>query len=153
MWMGVLERKNQKEIRRTKLNRTIIDVLAVSGFVAATAVAPQVVAALGFAAHAALAPRYTYRSKNVLTRMIQKGYAIIEKRGGTSFVLLTEKGERFALIMKEGKTVLKKRRKWDGKWRIVMYDLREPAKTLRARVRELLHSFGFVLLQKSVWVS
>jgi hypothetical protein len=152
MWMGVLERKNQKSIRNTKLNRAVVDALAITGFVAAAAVAPQVVAALGFATSATLSSRYRYRVKNVLTRMIRKGYVEIDRERGKSRVRLTKKGRAFALLMKGGGVVPKRPRTWDGKWRIVMYDFYEPAKTLRARIRGLLRDVGFVPLQKSVWV-
>jgi len=42
-------------------------------------------------------------------------------------------------------------RKWDGRWRIVFFDLAEDK--LRARLRRALHSLRFGCLQKSVWVS
>lgn len=43
--------------------------------------------------------------------------------------------------------------KWDGQWRIIMFDLRLDQNTERQRLRRYLHSRGFGFLQKSVWVT
>ena len=146
--MEGLEKRNAKRIRRTKINQAVIATIGITGVLAVGLVAPNVLGALG---KLGLLPRFRYQVKTVLSRMIAGGYVELEKRGGKSVVHLTEKGRRFALLAQEGKIAPKKKR-WDGKWRIVMYDLKEPAKTLRARVREALKNFGFVMLQKSVWV-
>lgn len=42
--------------------------------------------------------------------------------------------------------------KWDGLWRLVVYDISEGEKNLRARLRTKLRRLGFIFVQKSVWV-
>lgn len=42
--------------------------------------------------------------------------------------------------------------RWDGKWRILMFDIREQRRGVRTRLRKLLKGSGFVRLQDSVWV-
>ena len=42
--------------------------------------------------------------------------------------------------------------RWDGKWRILMFDIREKRRRVRNRLRTLLQGAGFVHLQDSVWV-
>jgi len=42
--------------------------------------------------------------------------------------------------------------RWDGKWRIVMFDIWETRKAERDRLREVLLRMGFVKLQASVWI-
>lgn len=44
-------------------------------------------------------------------------------------------------------------RKWDRKWRIVIFDIAETAKVVRESLRLKLKELGFGMLQKSVWVS
>ncbi len=44
-------------------------------------------------------------------------------------------------------------RGWDGRWRIVAFDIPESAKALRTRLRRRLHEFRFGWLQNSVWIS
>lgn len=41
---------------------------------------------------------------------------------------------------------------WDGKWRILLFDIRERRKKVRAQLRLLLQGAGFVRLQDSAWV-
>ncbi len=46
-----------------------------------------------------------------------------------------------------------KKEKWDGKWRIVIFDIPEANKRVRQVLRETLKVLEFWPLQKSVWVS
>jgi phenylacetic acid degradation operon negative regulatory protein len=44
-------------------------------------------------------------------------------------------------------------RRWDGKWRIVLFDVPQNRATERARLRRTLAARGFGYLQNSVWIS
>jgi DNA-binding transcriptional regulator PaaX len=67
-------------------------------------------------------------------------------------VSITHKGLR--LLDRTAATVRAKlqNRKWDGKWRMVTFDIPEEFKEQRDRVREILKRAGFVKLQQSVWI-
>ncbi len=41
---------------------------------------------------------------------------------------------------------------WDGRWRMVMYDIPEDKKTAREHIRRLVKQLGFVQLQRSIWI-
>ncbi|MEK7101834.1 MAG: CRISPR-associated endonuclease Cas2, partial [Patescibacteria group bacterium] len=41
---------------------------------------------------------------------------------------------------------------WDGKWRVVIFDIREKRRRIRQKLRILLAGAGMVRLQDSVWV-
>lgn len=43
--------------------------------------------------------------------------------------------------------------KWDGRWRIVMFDIPEKMRLARDVLRDKLKDLGFKQVQKSVWVS
>jgi len=43
-------------------------------------------------------------------------------------------------------------RAWDGRWRIVAFDIPESATALRTRLRRRLHEYRFGWLQNSVWI-
>ena len=47
----------------------------------------------------------------------------------------------------------KKDKKWDGKWRIVIFDIPEEKKKMRNFFRKKLYELGFRILQESVWIS
>jgi hypothetical protein len=41
---------------------------------------------------------------------------------------------------------------WDGKWRIVIFDIPQNLAPLRGEIRSILKRAGFYMLQQSVWV-
>lgn len=43
--------------------------------------------------------------------------------------------------------------KWDGNWRVLIFDIPEKAKRLRDDLRAIIAILGFKQLQKSVWIS
>ena len=44
-------------------------------------------------------------------------------------------------------------RPWDGRWRLVLFDIPEHTRGLRLKLRRRLHDLGFGYLQDSVWIS
>src|SRR3989344_252826 len=42
--------------------------------------------------------------------------------------------------------------KWDGKWRVVIFDVWENTRYKRNLLRNEIKDFGFVQLQRSVWI-
>ena len=81
-------------------------------------------------------------------RLEEKGFITIKN----GLVHLTEKGETaLARYTLEEKTHMRPKR-WDKKWRVIIFDINEKRKRIRESVRRMLLSFGFVRLQDSVWV-
>lgn len=46
-----------------------------------------------------------------------------------------------------------RKKKWDGKWRVVVFDIPEKERRLRAYLRQKLLELGFGMMQESVWIS
>jgi len=44
-------------------------------------------------------------------------------------------------------------RRWDGRWRLVLFDVPESRRSTRDKLRKYLHRHGFGFLQNSVWVT
>ena len=65
---------------------------------------------------------------------------------------LTKEGKEKALTLKLEKIKIKDSKRWDGKWRIVIFDIPEDIKRKREIIRYLLKRIGFRELQKSVFV-
>lgn len=72
--------------------------------------------------------------------------------GKTSKVVLTEKGKRRVLSFKVEEMTIPKPARWDGKWRLVFYDVPKSGDKVRDYFRSYLKSFGFYPWQKSVYV-
>jgi len=78
--------------------------------------------------------------------------AVQKNNNGTQKLILTERGERWALSYDMENMVIPTPSKWDKKWRIVMFDIPEKRNRDRSILRIQLHSMGFCELQKSVFV-
>lgn len=75
-----------------------------------------------------------------------------EKEDGSIEIVLTEKGKKLALKFSFDEMSIKKPVSWDGKWRIVLYDIPEKKKKAREAFRKKIKELGFYELQKSVFV-
>ena len=95
--------------------------------------------------------RSSYYVYNATHRLEKNGLLCLDKKGDAASVRLTEKGRReLAQYAAESETLQPK--KWDGKWRLVIFDIKETKKGKRDRIRRNLARFGFEKLQNSIWV-
>ena len=74
-----------------------------------------------------------------------------EHKDGSITLTLTDEGRKYALRYHLETLSVKRPKKWDGKWRVVMYDIPEGMRRLRGELRHVLRSLGFVEVQKSVF--
>ncbi len=75
----------------------------------------------------------------------------VGKDGATQLVL-TELGKKYALRYKIDEIVIQVPSRWDGKWRIVLFDIPERYKKAREALRSKLRELKFIQFQKSAWV-
>ncbi|MDD2764363.1 MAG: PaaX family transcriptional regulator C-terminal domain-containing protein [Opitutaceae bacterium] len=66
-------------------------------------------------------------------------------------IRLTAAGRRAALGGRDPEACW--RRPWDGRWRLVLFDVPETQRALRQRLRQKLRALGFGYLQNSAWIS
>lgn len=74
-----------------------------------------------------------------------------QEQDGSLTLLLTEKGKMRALTYKFEDMKISKG-SWDGRWRIVVFDVPEDIRRGRDALRIKLRALGFYELQKSVFV-
>ncbi len=70
---------------------------------------------------------------------------------GDRLYRLTQAGQRHALGGRNPEVQWKRR--WDGRWRLVIFDVPENRRNMRDKLRTYLHMQGFGFLQNSVWVT
>ena len=140
----------RKKRQKRNLRNAALLAIGTAGFIAVAAIAPNMFQILGRTG--ALA-RLKYRNQGVLARLKQKGEIEFEERDGKKFVRLTERGEE-ALAFGQQKLQLanRKPRKWDRRYRLVMFDVPEKRKKIRERLRFEMQEVGFLHLQDSAWV-
>lgn len=89
----------------------------------------------------------------ILERLkLRHAIEMVKHGGGINAVQLTNSGKAFSLShqFKNMKLALKK--KWDGKWRFVLFDIPESKKKTRDALRRKLKHLGFLEFQKSVFI-
>lgn len=83
-----------------------------------------------------------------LRRLRHKG--LVEYVDGTQVLIkLTDEGKTQAIWEK----LIHLSGVWDGKWRIVAFDIPQTQTLIRNLFRRRLKEFGFTQLQKSIWIS
>lgn len=81
------------------------------------------------------------------------GYVeVIQRSDGAMVAELTEKGRSRATRFPLDDLKLSKPERWDGKWRIVIFDIAEERRKTRNALRWRLKNLGFCELQRSVFV-
>lgn len=83
----------------------------------------------------------------------QKFVTTYENADGSTTVKITQKGMTRALTYQLDTLELKKPKRWDGKWRVVIFDVPEKHRRLRDVFRMRLGQLGLYQLQESVYVS
>ena len=144
--MGKVEKTAREVARRDTLRYALLSVIQIAGLVSVAVVVPNALSAmvkLGIVPH----PRQMELLRRSSSRLVLKGF-LAWKDGK---LRLTPKGER-EIRRLEVRVARPTPRKWDGKWRILMFDIPEYRKALRQKIRTMLRTIGFIRLQDSVWV-
>ena len=89
-----------------------------------------------------------YYVKRTLKRLKRQG--LIEQQG--KIYLLTNRGKRWLLKYTLEDLAIPIPRGWDGKWRLVIYDVARHKAALRNIFRTTLRRLGFYNVQESVWL-
>jgi CRISPR-associated endonuclease Cas2 len=76
----------------------------------------------------------------------------IKYRGNQMYFSLTDEGKKKAGRYKIDELEIKKQKKWDKKWRVLIFDIQDIHKAKREALRGKLKELGLFQLQKSVWV-
>jgi len=97
-------------------------------------------------------PRLKRRVSQKYSELVSQGiFRRIATQDG-SRIELTEKGIKIAEELSQREEVRPvQQKKWDQKWRIIMFDVWERRRRVRDELRETLKEIGFVKVQDSAW--
>jgi DNA-binding transcriptional regulator PaaX len=145
--MGKLERQVKKKRQRVNLKKIILGSVALAGILSIGMVAPN---ALGALAKLGILPHGRQKETilNSRTRLIRQGFLKYENGALT----LTAKGEAALRRLELCEYRMKKPKRWDGLWRVLIFDIPEKRRKLRDQVRRMLSAMGFMRVQDSVWL-
>ncbi|MDP2648443.1 MAG: CRISPR-associated endonuclease Cas2 [Patescibacteria group bacterium] len=148
--MGKLEKTAKARRKKENIQNAVLSVIGVAGVLATVAIAPGVFRALP---HIMGKQRYKlkFQTKTAVGRLLVKGYVRKNARG---MLEITETGRRHLALGQARTTVpARAKRRWDHRYRLVMFDIPQRRKYTRDRLRGLMRDFGFLRLQDSVWIS
>src|SRR3972149_4875558 len=93
------------------------------------------------------ANRFSHNLYYLKKQKLIKSFVINKER----YIELTPKGKKRARFYFIKKAKIKHKKKWDRKWRVVIFDIREDKRTKRDCIRKWLKNLGIIELQKSVY--
>ena len=150
--MGMVEAGARKKRLYTNVQQALLTTVALTGVVLVATIAPNAPAALmKLPSFKRAQLRYQYRT--ALGRLAAQGNIVFEKRDGKQYVRITETGRKVLEFEQEkAKLANTKKRRWNGRWRVIIFDIPERRRQTRDRLRITMQEVGFVRLQDSVWV-
>ena len=141
-------KKSKKTLEKYPLAKDVLIITAGLGIVSLALLMPPLAIIVGKEAKRAEKDNFMKR----LGRLKQQKFVeIIDKPEGP-IVKITENGVKKALQYKLETMALKKPKKWDGLWRMVVFDVPEEKKRARDSFRRYLNNLGFHSLNQSVFV-
>lgn len=90
--------------------------------------------------------------KRSLRTLIDKELVEFKEKNGKKYLAITHKGCAYLRRKRGLGYEVKKPKRWDGKWRGGIFDIKESRRADRDRLREELENIGFYRLQNSVWL-
>lgn len=140
-----------KEVSR-EVARVILVLLATGALLTTALMAPNALQALKLLPKPARDDIPAWRVRWTLRRLRSRGMVTWQESGGAVKIVLTEKGRRRALQYRAEELRLPRKGRWDGKWRLVFFDIPNSRKTARDALRQRLQELGMYRMQESVFV-
>ena len=148
--------RQEKEVRKRKqkenIEEIILSLVSIAGLLTFAVVAPNAVQILD---KLGVLKKLSSRKSSVTrtrSRLIQEGLVTIEVTNKGKFLRITEKGKKRLDHWRLSKYKFHIPKKWDKKYRVVIFDVKEGRKSTRDKIRRTLQNVGFYRLQDSVWV-
>ncbi len=92
------------------------------------------------------------KSINAFSYLRRRGLIETQREGYDVRIALTKEGKKQAGKYQIDDLEIEKPKKWDKKWRVVIFDIPNASRMIRDIFRRKLKEFGFYPLQQSVWI-
>jgi DNA-binding transcriptional regulator PaaX len=93
------------------------------------------------------------RFRRSLTGLENQKYIKLYDKGGKHYLKMTERGKRKLLQFDYDNLSIRRPKKWDGMWRLVLFDIPHKNKKTRDAIRLKLKELFFYRIQKSSFIS
>ena len=92
------------------------------------------------------------RIREALERLRKRRLVVFEQRGHETYIRVTEEGRQHLRQLDFDAMTFERPKRWDGVWRIIIFDIPEKKASQRKSLRDKFHELGFYQLQKSAWI-
>lgn len=138
-------------VKGSEIAKIILATVGVAGILVVAFTAPNVMSAFAPFVKGKSRPN-KLQIKKSLDYLSRKGLVTIKKEGNRTVLTLTNEGKEKYHKLYTDQLTLPVSKKWDGKWRVVCFDIPEKYKINRMAFLEKLKELGFVPLQKSILI-
>ncbi|MFA5838476.1 MAG: hypothetical protein WC849_00860 [Candidatus Paceibacterota bacterium] len=140
-----------KIYNKGELAKNILKAISGTAFVIGSLALPQL--PIVYKMFDAESKREKERIRRAIDKLQNKKYVRKYKKDGDDIIEITENGRKEVLKYKIDEIKIKEQKRWDGIWRIIMFDIPEKKKTARDGLTLKLIRMGCAPIQKSVFVS
>ncbi len=142
------------KIRDTEipLTQIVLALAAVGGLLLIVAVVPNVSQIFKLFGIGKRKKSYTPKQYSRAVKSLERqGYVAIRRTGRDERIHITPEGRMAFELYRARHLDTARPKKWDGKWRVIIFDIDRKRSFLRNRLRNTLQGVGFVYVQHSVW--
>lgn len=145
--MGKLEESGGRKTRRRDLQQVILQTIATAGILSIGLLAPNVLKALDKLGFIPTRRQKEYISSSA-SKLVKRGLLFYDGK----IYRPTITGQSLLRRWQFADFKLNKPKKWDEKWRVIIFDIPEKKRRVRDQIRSLFNRAGLHRLQDSVWV-
>ena len=122
-----LEKEAKKERRRYVFQQAILTSLKLGTILSVAILAPNAMKIIKLLGWIPTTRDPKYSLENAITRLKNKGLVTVEKKDGKDFYKITKKGKLYLWKFESQTFTIKKPKKWDKRWRMIIFDISEKA--------------------------
>jgi len=149
--MGIKKYKYYFTKPKSEIVKDVVTWLAIGGAICIAATSPYFLINL-LNSHKRWRKYPKKKVTDTFYNLKRQGLVKIRKKNHQIYITLTEEGKKKAGMFQIDNLKIKRPKKWDKKWRIVIFDIAQLKKSYREAFRGKLKELGFYPLQKSVWI-
>ena len=146
------EEEARKRRKKENVQKVVLAAVALAGTLAVGVLAPNIFLALpGIMGK----KRYklAFQARTAAARLAIKGHVRFVEKNGKKRIEITEAGRRaYAFEVEKVRLAAQRGKRWDGRFRLVMFDIPQHRRRDRDHLRAVVRGCGFLRLQDSVWI-
>jgi len=152
---NMLRESDSKKHQRGELTKELLLMVAAGVAIPATFLMPNIPLAMKPLLRALMKKNRVTRTRTLIrsiTYLKRNRLVSVAHDGDQQILTISEKGRKRVLQYNADRMAIRKPKRWDGYWRIVLFDIPEKRRRGREALRNKLKHLGFYQLQKSCFV-